>query len=151
MGLDAVETEFGMWLDADDEVSDERATRLIERLWQENADLAFDEVDLHDGKTRAWLRRLPIPALRGRQIVREFERNYLPAPGVPVFRTERAREIGFDPGLHGAEDLDFLLRAILAEHRVVLVPDVGYRQHMRTRGRCRATSGPSARWCAGSC
>jgi glycosyltransferase involved in cell wall biosynthesis len=129
IGLDAVDTEFGMWLDADDEVIEGRAATLVGRLPLEGADLAFDEVDLHDGSTGAWLKRLPIPTLLGgRQIVREFERNYLPAVGFPAFRTAAAKAIAFDRALHGAEDVDFLLRAIVAGCRVALVRQVGYRQ-----------------------
>lgn len=130
IGLDAVRTEFGVWLDADDELLPGRSARLIGRLESEDTDLAYDEVDLHDGATGAWISRLPIPSLlrQGRQIVRMFERNYLPAPGAPAFRTAAARLVGFDPLLHGPEDVDFLLRAIAAGRQVSLVRQVGYRQ-----------------------
>jgi glycosyltransferase involved in cell wall biosynthesis len=130
MGLDAVATPFGMWLDADDELMPGRAERLLARLREDDAELAFDEADLHDGATGRFLRRLPFPNLlgEGRQIVRVFERNYIPAPGVPAFRTATARAIGFDPEQHGPEDYDFLLRSIVAGHRVVLERRAGYRQ-----------------------
>lgn len=129
LGLEAVRTEFGMWLDADDEIVAGRVPRLIDRLVRDEADLAYDEVDLHDGTTGGWVRRLPIPAkLDGPGIALEFERNYLPAVGFPAFRTARVRALAFDPSLHGAEDVDLLLRAIAADHRVALVREVGYRQ-----------------------
>ena len=129
-GLDAVRTDFGVWLDADDEVLPGRAPRLIGRLDAEGADLAFDEIDLHDGVTGAFIRRIEIPPFLGgrRQIVRLFERNYLPGPGVPAFRTSTARRIGFDQALHGSADFDFLLRAIVQDAGIVLVRQVGYRQ-----------------------
>jgi tetratricopeptide (TPR) repeat protein len=130
IGLDGVATEFGMWLDADDEIEQGRAGRLIGRLLRERGDLAFDEADLYDGATGKRVRRLPIPEfLDGTGLVREFERNYLPAPGVPAFRTSSARAIGFDPALHGAEDVDFLLRAVMAHQRIILVHEAGYRQY----------------------
>jgi tetratricopeptide (TPR) repeat protein len=130
VGLEAVRTDFGMWLNADDELLPGRAARLITRLDGEGADLAFDEIDLHDGVNGAFVRRIEIPSFLGgrRQIVRLFERNYLPAPGVPAFRTATARRIGFDQALHGSEEFDFLLRAIVADAGVVLVRQVGYRQ-----------------------
>jgi glycosyltransferase involved in cell wall biosynthesis len=129
LGLDAVATPFGMWLDADDELLPGRGERLIGRLESDQADVAYDEVDLHDGATGTFVRRLPIPSLLGeRQLVREFERNYLAAVGFPAFRTDGARAVGFDPALHGGEDYDFLLRAITADRRIVLERRVGYRQ-----------------------
>jgi len=129
-GLDAVRTEFGMWLDADDELLPGRAARLLRRLETEEGDLAFDEIDLHDGANGSFIRRLEMPPFLGgrRQIVRLFERNYLPGPGVPAFRTATAQKIGFDPAMHGAEDFDFILRSIVADSRLVLVRQVGYRQ-----------------------
>ena len=130
LGLEAIQTEFGMWLDADDELLPGRAARLIGRLEADGADLAFDETDLHDGVTGAFIRRIEMPPfLAGRrQIVRLFERNYLPSPGVPAFRTSTTRRIGFDPALHGAEDFDHVLRAIVGDLGIVLVRQVGYRQ-----------------------
>ena len=41
---------------------------------------------------------------------------------------EAVRAIGFDPDLHGAEDYDMLLRAIVAGQRIALVRTPGYRQ-----------------------
>jgi tetratricopeptide (TPR) repeat protein len=129
LGLDAVATAYGMWLDADDEVLHGRAERLLGRLEADAADFAFDEIDLYGGATGERIRRLSIPSFLGeRQLVRLFERNYLPGPGVPAFRTSAARALGFDPALHGAEDVDTLLRAVAADHRIALVRHVGYRQ-----------------------
>ena len=107
-----------------------RAARLVGRLESDEADLAFDEIDLHDGVNGSFMRRIEIPPFLGgrRQIVRLFERNYLPGPGVPAFRTSAAQTIGFDPAMHGAEDFDFILRSIVAGSRIVLVRQVGYRQ-----------------------
>lgn len=130
IGLAAIRTEFGMWLDADDELLPERAARLIGRLAEDDADFAFDEINLHDGITGAFMRRIAMPPFLGgrRQIVRLFERNYLPGPGVPAFRSSTARRIGFDSALHGSEDFDFVLRAIVGNAVILLVRQVGYRQ-----------------------
>ena len=130
MGLDRVTTLFGMWLDGGDELLPGRGARLIGQLEAHEADFAFDEIDLHDGATGAFIRRLEMPALIGgrRQMVRLFERNYLPGVGVPLFRTAAAREIGFDVSLPGAEDYDFVLRAVVAGRGIVLARQAGYRQ-----------------------
>ncbi len=130
MGLDRITTPFGAWLDAGDELLPGRAARLVEQLESHAADLAFDEIDLHDGATGAFIRRLEMPALLGgrRQMVRLFERNYLPGIGVPAFRTAAAREIGFDAGLPGAEEYDFVLRSIAAGRGIVVARQAGYRQ-----------------------
>jgi Flp pilus assembly protein TadD len=113
----------------------------MRRLREDESDLAFDEVALHDGESGAFLKELPIPDLlgEGRQAVRLFERNYLPGPGVPVFRTSAARAVGFDPALHGAEDFDFLLRSITVGNRISLERHIGYRQfaYPRTLSRDR--------------
>jgi glycosyltransferase involved in cell wall biosynthesis len=130
LALDAVHTDFGMWLDADDELMPGRGERLLERLRSDHSDLAFDEIHLHDGTTGQFLKHLPIPDLlgEGRQAVRLFERNYLPGPGVPAFRTATAKTIGFDLDMHGAEDFDFLLRAVVVGSRISLERHAGYRQ-----------------------
>jgi hypothetical protein len=130
-GLEAVSTEFGVWLDADDELLPGRCRRLAEHLERKPADLAFDEIELYDGTDGHFLRRLAIPPFlrRPSDLVRCFERNYLPGVGVPGFRTEFARSVGYDPSMHGAEDYDFLLRALAAGARTVLVRRALYRQY----------------------
>lgn len=60
---------------------------------------------------------------------RNFERCFLPAPGVPGVRTEFAKKIGFDPNFETAEDYDFLLRASMNGGKFCFDPKVGYRQH----------------------
>lgn len=129
-GLDAVRTPFGVWLDADDEFLPGRLERLCARLSAPGAAIASDGVDLHDGETGTWLRRLPIPGflLRDRLGSRLFERNYLPAIGPVGFRTERIRTLGYDASLHGAEDVDLALRVVASGLRVELVAEIGYRQ-----------------------
>lgn len=130
-GLEAVCTEFGVWLDADDELLPGRCQRLVEHLERQPADLAFDEIALHDGTNGRLLRHLAIPPFlrRPSDVVRCFERNYLPGLGVPGFRTGFARSVGYDPSMHGAEDYDFLLRAVAAGARIALVRQVLYRQY----------------------
>jgi glycosyltransferase involved in cell wall biosynthesis len=129
-GLEAVATKFGVWLDSDDELLPGRVERLLTRLDRENGDLASDAIELFDGRSSRYLGQLVIPEfLKGHQpLARLFERNYLPGVGVLAFRTEFALRIGFDPEIHGTEDMDFALRSISAGARFCLVDEPGYRQ-----------------------
>jgi glycosyltransferase involved in cell wall biosynthesis len=131
VGLDAVTTPFGVWCDADDEVLPGRVERLLRAMTAERADLAFDSVDLVDGASGEFQRTWSIPRFLGRPpyLFRLFERNYLPSLGQVAFRTAFARQIGYDPALHGTEDTDFTLRALAAGGRAALVHEIGYRMY----------------------
>ncbi len=127
-GLDALETPRGVWLDADDEMLPDRAWRLMRQL-DTGTDFVADGVEIVD--TDGATRTLPLPAfLRdSRAAVRLFERNYLPGIGVTAFRTDAARAIGYDATLHGAEDVDLVLRAVAGGARFAFVAAPGYRIH----------------------
>jgi len=129
-GVEALATTFGLWLDADDELLPGRAKHLIAAMRRENTLLAFDEAELRDGTSGRLLRHLRFPDFlqTGADLVRCFERNHLPAVGVPAFRAELARAVGYDASLHGAEDYDFLLRAITRRAPISLVRKTLYRQ-----------------------
>lgn len=129
-GLDAVETEYLMWLDADDELLPGRAEYMFDEL-QRGADIVFDEAELFSGETGERIRPLPIPFFLYERngIYRLFERNYLPGPAWPALRTNFARRIGYDVSLPTGDDLDFNLRALVAGGNFRLLPLVGYRQY----------------------
>lgn len=128
-GLESLDTPLGIWLDADDAFEPKRIPLLIEALESDNSVLAFDEAHLFDGPSGRPLRSLPFPAeLRSSSdLVRCFGRNLLPAVGVPAFRTDFAQRLGYDGRLQGAEDYDFLLRALMQESRISLVRAPLYR------------------------
>jgi glycosyltransferase involved in cell wall biosynthesis len=128
-GLNAVETPFGIWLDSDDELLPGRAERLVGVLTHGNVELASDAIELVDGPSSLFLRHLTIPEfLKGRHpLARLFERNYLQGLGCLGFRTEFARNIGYDLELHGAEDVDFALRSVAAGARFGFLDEPGYR------------------------
>ena len=128
-GLDAIETPFGVWLDSDDELLPGRVGRLVDALARDEAQLASDAIELFDGDSSRFLRQLTIPEfLRGHHpLARLFERNYLQGVGYLAFRTSFARGIGYDPELHGAEDVDFALRSVAAGARFCLLDEPGYR------------------------
>ncbi len=130
-GLEAIETPFGIWLDSDDEFLPGRVDRLVHRLLKDGGEIACDTVELIDGIDSRFIRILAIPAfLRKRNpLARLFERNYLQGVGFIAFKTEFARSIGYDTLLHGAEDMDFVLRSVAAGARICLVDEPGYRMY----------------------
>jgi tetratricopeptide (TPR) repeat protein len=125
----ALDTPYGVWLDADDQLLPGRLDGMIEALEYSPADIVSDGAELFDGPTGEYRQPLPIPnfLLNRNPVARLFERNYLPAPGAIGFRTDFAKRIGYDPELNGAEDYDFLLRAIGANARVCFLESSGYR------------------------
>jgi glycosyltransferase involved in cell wall biosynthesis len=128
-GLDAVETPFATWLDADDEWVPGRAQRMTRAL-ESGHDVAVDAFDLYDGTSGARLRRLAAPAFlqRPRGAVRLFERNFLPGDSPVGFRVDRFRDAGgYDAAIYGPESYDLLLRAIARGARFTWSDEVGYR------------------------
>lgn len=130
-GLDAVETEFATWLDADDEWLPGRAGRFVEAL-QGGADVVTEAIELFDGATGERLRRLTIPEFVRREVVpaRLFERNYLPGDTQVAFRPGLFREAGgYDPALSVAESFDLLLRAVARGAKFAYGREAGYRMY----------------------
>ena len=129
-GLEAIETEFAAWLDDDDEWVAGRAARLCAML-SAGSDVAVEAIDLLDGPSGAWLRRMTVPAFLRRPggAVRLFERNFLPGDAQVAFRTRAFREAGgYDPAVY-APDFDPLLRALRAGARFAFGDEAGYRMH----------------------
>ncbi len=130
-GLDAVQTEYAAWLDADDEWLPGRMNRLLAAL-EQGADVVADAIELHDGQTGRFLRRMEVPSfLRHEPVpVRLFERNYLPGDTQVGFRTATFRKAdGYDPAIYGPESYDVLLRSIACGARFAYLPDSGYRMY----------------------
>lgn len=127
--LDLADTEYVVWLDADDELLPGRVKRITDSLEKNHADLYFDASELVRGNQT---KTLPMPNFASSNPdahCRNFERCFLPAPGVPGVRTEFAKKIGFDPDFETAEDYDFLLRASMGGGKFCFDSKVGYRQH----------------------
>lgn len=130
-GLDAVDTPFAAWLDADDEWIPGRMSRMVAAL-ESGCDVSVDAVDLHDGDTGAWLKRLTIPGfLRVPDgAVRLFERNFLPGDSQVGFRVAAFREAGgYDATLFGPESYDILLRVLARGAHFSWCDTVGYRMY----------------------
>jgi glycosyltransferase involved in cell wall biosynthesis len=127
--IDHSNSVYSVWLDADDELLPGRVKRIVGSLEKNHADLYFDASELVQGNRT---KTLPMPNFASSNPeahCRNFERCFLPAPGVPGVRTEFAKKIGFDPDFETAEDYDFLLRASMSGGKFCFDPRVGYRQH----------------------
>ena len=61
-GVEAVDTDWLMWLDADDELFPGRASRLRNIAEQRNLDAVWDAAILYDGSQGNLLHDLPMPA-----------------------------------------------------------------------------------------
>lgn len=129
--LEAVQTPFAIWLDADDEYLPGRLERMLKPLREGVADFATDGQELVDGRSGAFIRDLPIPSFlqEDRNKVRLFERNWLPGIAHIAFRTSVGKKIGYDSELHGGDDSDFVWRAIRAEARFHFIHEKGYRMY----------------------
>ena len=129
--LDETRTPFAAWLDADDEWIPGRAARLL-RLLESGHDLATESIDLHDGPSGAWLRRLEVPPFITAPggAVRLFERNYLPGDTQLAFDVDCFRRAGgYDAQVQGPESHDILLRALRLGARLGCGDAVGYRMY----------------------
>jgi glycosyltransferase involved in cell wall biosynthesis len=145
--LDAVDTQYAAWLDADDEWIPGRAARLT-ALLEAGFDVATESIDLHDGPSGVWLRRLETPPCLRAQAgpLRLFERNLLPGDTQVAFRVETYRRAGgYDPTICGPESFDLLLRALRGGATIGIGSEVGYRMYAypwslsRNLGRQRAS------------
>ncbi|MGB0370710.1 MAG: glycosyltransferase [Opitutales bacterium] len=129
--LDAVETPYAVWLDADDEFLPGRLERVIAPLRAGPCDFVSDAQELVDGTSGAFIKDLPIPEFisEDRDKVRLFERNWLPGIAHVAFRTDFARRVNYDTTLHGGDDSDFVSRAIAAGARFHFIHEKGYRMY----------------------
>jgi len=115
-GLSAVQTPLTLLLDADDAFLPDRIERFCTQMRENSAGIWADELLLYDGATDALIQHIAIPNFIQSAPVpyRLFERNYLPGVGQVGFRTELAKAVGYDLELHGPEDIDLILRMMLA-------------------------------------
>ncbi|WP_420430216.1 glycosyltransferase [Kordiimonas sp.] len=125
--LEYTQTEFAMWLDADDEILPHRPAAMLQSL-KNGADLCFDPAVLFDPSSGKDTQALPIPDFLSKPdgVLRSFERNWIPAL-TGGFRTGFAQTVGYDRTFKCAEDYDFLLRAITQNAKIDFLRDAGYR------------------------
>lgn len=128
MALSHITTDYGLWLDADDEVAEDHIAKMADPLMAGSADLVFSDCMLVDGRTGDTMKELAVPdfMVSGSNRLRSFERNWYPSLHAG-FRTEFAQKVGYDPAFKCVEDYDFLLRAITLGARVQPVSGCSYR------------------------
>jgi glycosyltransferase involved in cell wall biosynthesis len=131
LGLESIDTEYCVLLDADDELLPGRVERLVETMQREGTDAVFDEIELWEESENRFLRTLPIPCFlkNGGSLCRLFERNYLPGIGQMGFRSAFFQAVRYDREVHGPEDTDIVLRALVAGGTFSLLREVGYRMY----------------------
>ncbi len=130
-GLNHIHTQYGMLLDADDELLPGRIQRMTAALEASGHEIFADALELCDGAHGKRIREISIPDFICKSPVpaRLFERNYLPGAGQIGFLTSLAQQVGYDENLHGPEDIDLVLRMILAGARFQYSQTPGYRMY----------------------
>ncbi|MBK5919962.1 hypothetical protein CCR80_02775 [Rhodothalassium salexigens] len=146
LALAAIDTPYGLWLDADDLMAPGRP-QAVRAALDAGADLVYDAVTLIDAAGRVE-RDLPMPAfLHGPgRLWRQVERNWLNGLFCG-FRTDVARRVGYDPELSTGEDYRFCLDALMAGARIALLDRVGvfYRHGAATLSRNLAVAQANVR------
>jgi glycosyltransferase involved in cell wall biosynthesis len=127
-GLNVIQTPLTLLLDADDAFLPGRVTRFAQQMHKQSFSIWADELLLFDGSSNALVRHIAIPDFIASAPVpyRLFERNYLPGVGQVGYRTELAKAVGYDPELHGPEDIDLVLRMMLQGARFAYDRQAGY-------------------------
>jgi len=127
-GLNVIQTPLTLLLDADDAFLPGRVTRFAQQMHKQSFSIWADELLLFDGSSNALVRHIAIPDFIASAPVpyRLFERNYLPGVGQVGYRTGLAKAVGYDPELHGPEDIDLVLRMMLQGARFAYDRQAGY-------------------------
>ena len=127
-GLSKITTKYTMLLDADDAYLPGRVERAVAKLEDSGSQIWADGVRLRNGNTGKQIREIPVPNFLKKSAVpyRLFERNHLPGIGQVAFLTEWAQRVGYDPTLHGPEDIDLVLRLVASGARISYDEAIGY-------------------------
>lgn len=127
-GLNVIQTPLTLLLDADDAFLSGRIARFTAQMSDQLSELWADELLLFDGSSNALIRHIAIPDFLGSSPVpyRLFERNYLPGVGQVGYLTGLAKAVGYDPELHGPEDIDLVLRMMIQGARFSYDRQAGY-------------------------
>ena len=127
--LETINTPYGIWLDADDEMLPDRSLAMRRSFEKTDADLVFGAAELIDGVSGKTTAHLQMPDfLNGPGIWHLFERNWLPGLW-GGFKVSFARKIGYDLKFFNSEDYDFTLRALVAGAKISLTQKCGYRYY----------------------
>lgn len=118
-GLDHVETDFAVWLDADDRAHPERMSLCLNALRATKADMVIHSASLKDGKADNKIGKLSIPnfLMTPAGFSWQLERNYSPIL-CPAFKVNAARKVGFDRSLIACEDYDHFVSMLLMNAKI---------------------------------
>ena len=127
-GLAKVSTKYTILLDADDAYLPGRIDKAVTDLEKSNTQIWADGLRLRDGASGAPLKDIQVPEFLRHSPTpyRLFERNHLPGVGQVAFVTGFAQQVGYDPTLHGPEDIDLVLRMVAAGARFSYDDSIGY-------------------------
>jgi len=130
--LEHIQTPYGIWLDADDQILPQRLERMFHIFQTEAVDLIFDQARLYSGETGLHIQNLDFPPFILGQNATPWllERNWLPSLHCG-FSTKFARSIGYDKEMLACEDYDFLIRALLNGGRLKFEPSHGLKYYHR--------------------
>lgn len=130
LALRHIKTPYGLWLDADDELSPGYIQAMREPLATGRADLVFSGCTLVDGLSGQAIKQTDVPDFmqHAGACWRVFERNWYPAL-TAAFDVSLARSVDYDPAFACAEDYDFLLRAIASGAGIRTISGNGYRYY----------------------
>lgn len=128
--LEACQTEYAIWVDADDECLPNRVATLLPYL-EQGAGWVYDSVELYDGQTGKFNKNLIIPdfLLETDGLLHQIARNYIPSIGFPMINVKQALAIGFDTSFRHGEDYDHFLRALTSGGKISLSPAITHRMY----------------------
>ncbi|MDX1737075.1 MAG: glycosyltransferase [Alphaproteobacteria bacterium] len=127
-GLAAVEGDYALWLDADDEILPGRVEAMLQVMEAQNADFVYGNTQLISGETGEHIKDLNIPDFlkHPNGYVRQIERNWIQGIGWPMLRLATVKPLGYDRNLFHGEDYDILLRGIMAGLKVSFAENAGH-------------------------
>ncbi len=130
MTIEAAQSPYLMFLDADDTISGERIQKAL-FAFSEGYQVYVDGATIisPDGVV---ITKSEIPKfISTSTLCRLFERNYLPVTGPIAIESDLARKVGYDSTFETAEDYDFWLRLLRLEPLVYLDDQCHYCIHER--------------------
>lgn len=138
VAIDSINTEFGVWLDADDEMLPGRIERIHEVIQAQNVDLIYEAAELYVEGQEGKIANLKIPPFLydPTNLYWLYERNWFPIL-TGAFRTSFARSVGYDPSLMACEDYDFLVRAIENNAAISMVEEPAIKYYSNPAGLSR--------------
>jgi len=123
------DTKYALWLDSDDIVFPDRVEKLVPIL-ESGFDWVYDDFELYDGANNEKIRDV-----RTNDLVRtpsglgyQLGRNFILSAGFPAVNVDAAKSVGYSD-LRNCEDIEHLMKAILAGGRIFVGRGISYRRY----------------------